>query len=98
MLGSHSNGCEEFCLLGHNAVEFVESYQGEFVTCFMQGSCVDYFSTLKMEATYFSETVLDFQQTNRQTTGCCLYISNYKHTVQTFDHSSDQFKVDIIRI
>jgi hypothetical protein len=35
-----------------------------FATCFMLVSCLAYSSTLKMEATYFSETSVDFQRTD----------------------------------
>jgi hypothetical protein len=60
--GSRSGGCEEFYLLGSNAVWSVES-RAQLATCSMLISCLAYSSILKMAATCSSETSVDFQRT-----------------------------------
>jgi hypothetical protein len=70
ILDSHTGGHIEFYLLGYNGVESIESqptYRRNtsqnialFVTCFHA------YSTLKMEAIYSSETLVDFHRTTRR--------------------------------
>jgi hypothetical protein len=52
--------------------------QDLFPTCFHAGSCLTYFSILKMEATFSSETSVDFQQTKRR------YIPEYRNIREVF--------------
>jgi hypothetical protein len=76
IVGSHSSGYEEYYILGYNAVKFVEcrpTFQRNISPpslaelCLPSAvtlvSCTAYFSTMKMEAIYSSETSVDTQQT-----------------------------------
>jgi hypothetical protein len=51
--GSRNSDYEDFCPLGHNAVQPIES-QAELCLLRHAVSCLAYSSTLKMEATYSS--------------------------------------------
>jgi hypothetical protein len=55
----HDGRCDEHVFLGCRAVQFKE------IVLFRPVSCFAYSSTLKIEATYSSDTLVDFQRTAR---------------------------------
>jgi hypothetical protein len=55
ILGSHAGGYKDFYLQGYNAAR-----RAEHAACFMLVACLGYYSTLKLEAKYFSEASVGY--------------------------------------
>jgi hypothetical protein len=61
---SHNGSYEELYLVGYNSVEYHPTFRRN-VSPPSSGSCLDYSSTLNLEATCSSETSVDLQRTTR---------------------------------